>query len=390
MLQDQSLNSASKSLTTTPVIPTKLLEFDNIFIHSEAWDSEVSNRFRTLYPESKVHLVTQEPFAKDFSYGPLTRSEFDRSKKNIFIKNFEGDFFKKCPGANAKMACCNYFVLNLGLQCNMNCSYCYLQSFINTPVMTVYANINKALNELKAMTEDFKGLSFRIGTGEVIDSLSLDPLTLYSRKLIEFFAEHKSLLLEFKTKSDYVDQFLDVDHAKNVIVSWSINPEYIIQTEEFETATLQQRLLAAKKCLDKNFKLSFHIDPVIWHPKWKENYSSLVKQITSQFSPQDIPYLSLGALRFQPEQRFIMKERFSMQSHVVAAEMHEGRDGKLRYDQDLRNEMFNYIIEQFKTHNPKWNIFLCMESPETWLSTFQATPRKVKGLESLFEPRAIK
>lgn len=379
------------------VLPDELLNFENIFIHQECWDSEVALRFRSLFPEDRVQKVEKDPSLSDSSSssnrrtytGALTKSDFDRSKKNIYICNFKGEFFKKCPGANKRMACCNYFVLNLGLQCNMNCSYCYLQSFINTPTMTIFANIDQALDELDELVKDFGAMSVRIGTGEVIDSLSLDPLTLYSRKLIEFFKTRKNLLLEFKTKSDHVDQFLDMDHAGNVIVSWSVNPQYIITSEEHGTASLERRLFAAQKCVAKGFKLSFHVDPVIWHPEWEMNYGELVDAICENFKPTDIPYVSLGALRFQPEQRFIMKERFSMASHVNRAEMFEGRDGKLRYDQDLRNEMFKFIVDRFKAHDSKWNVFLCMESPETWLSTYEAMPRKVEGLEDLFSPRHL-
>ena len=69
---------------------------------------------------------------------------------------------------------------------------------------------------------------------------------------------------------------------------------------------------------------------MIWHPDWKESYGYLVDQITKRFNPNDIPYLSVGALRFQPEQKNIMRERFGMESLVNQAETFKGRDGKLR------------------------------------------------------------
>lgn len=363
------------------------MNFERIYIDKASQNSKVAQRFKTLFPKEMIEYVDEPPLSRNKQTGFLSSKEFDRSKKNIYITEFKGQFFKRCPGTHQKMACCNYFVLNLGLQCNMNCSYCYLQSFINSPVMTIYSNIDQALLELDQMTSEFKGLSFRVGTGEVIDSLSLDPLTLYSRELIAFFKSRPHLTLEFKTKSDFVDQFLDCDHAGNVIVSWSINPDVIIKSEEHLTASLSDRLHAARKCLDKKFKVSFHIDPIIWHPNWKESYADLVDHITSQFSPEQVPYVSLGALRFQTEQRWMMKERFNLDSYVNQAEMFEGPDKKLRYDQNLRNEMFQFILDCFKTNSNQWNVFLCMETPETWLSTYESMPKKVPGLEDLFEAR---
>ncbi len=81
-----------------------------------------------------------------------------------------------------------------------------------------------------------------------------------------------------------------------------------------------------------------------------------------------------------------MRERFGMKSYVTSAETFVGHDGKLRYDLDLRNEMFDTLISKFKSLNSKWRIFLCMESPETWVSNFSAVPMRVEGLKEIFEP----
>lgn len=380
-----NIDFEAKSITKSKI--KSEFDFDCIYIHPESVTSKVAERFLSLYPKNKIVLSENPELEFKTTPGPLSPDQFNKSKKNIFITKFKGQFFKRCPGTHQKMACCNYFVLNLGLQCNMNCSYCYLQSFINNPLMTIYSNIDEALLELDTMTKEFSGMSFRVGTGEVIDSLSLDPLTLYSRELIDFFKTRPQLTLEFKTKSNYVDQFLDIPSPGNIVVSWSINPEFVIQKEEHQTASLQQRLAAAEKCLTQGYKIGFHLDPVIWHEEWKQNYLSLVQEITSKFKPEDIPYISLGALRFQSEQRWIMKQRFPLDSLVNTAELFEGKDKKLRYDQELRNEMFEFIIKAFKKNSNNWNVFLCMESPETWLSTFENLPKKVDGLESLFDPR---
>lgn len=361
-------------------------KFQKIYVDRASLNSPVAERFIQLFPNI-IQITDGKPDL--FSKGELTAQQYSLSKKTLFITPFVGHFFKRCPGAKKGLACCNYFVLNLGQQCDMDCSYCYLQSFINTPYMVIYSNIDKALEELETLYKDHKDSKVRIGTGEVIDSLSLDPLTLYSKHLIEFFRDKPNWNLEFKTKSNYVDQFLEQEHSGNVIVSWSINPQTVITNEEHLTASLSERLAAAKKCLDKKFQISFHIDPVVWHPEWKESYASLVQAITQSFSPSDFPYISIGALRFQPEQKNLMLERFGMKSWVNRAEMFKGAAGKMRYDQSLREEMFQFIIEQFKSNSPSWKVFLCMETPETWLKTTGSLPYKQEPIRSLFKPIGI-
>ena len=191
----------------------------------------------------------------------------------------------------------------------MDCSYCYLQSFINWPAVVIYTNIDKAFEELKELKKTHFKDYIRIGTGEQIDSLSLDDITLYSRQLIEFFNDCPNWVLEFKTKSDNIKNFKDMSSIGNTVVSWSINPEFIVEREEHGTASLKQRLASALELKNTGFKISFHIDPLIYHKDWRDNYKDLVDQITKQFQPEDLKHLSMGALRFQGSQKAIMRKK---------------------------------------------------------------------------------
>jgi spore photoproduct lyase len=359
-------------------------KFRHIYLHRDSLGSSVAQRVYGLFPAEKISVVDERPLSG--VHGELSPGEFSRSKELLYVCRYEGKFFKRCPGSRPGLACCNYFVLNLGLQCDMNCSYCYLQSFINSPLLTIYSNLEDALVELRELPSD---VALRVGTGETIDSLSLDEITLYSRHLVEFFRDYPKWTLEFKTKSNRVDQFLDVAHAGNVLASWSVNPQHVISAEEHGTASLDERLSAAEKCLRADFRVAFHIDPMIWHSEWRENYTKLIDEITSRFQPGDIPYMSIGALRFQPEQRAMMRERFGMKSYVTNAETFPSRDGKWRYDARLRQEMFQFMLDEFRARHADWRIFMCMETPETWANAAGGSPFKNQKLHDLFDPRVV-
>ncbi len=363
-----------------------IAKFDRIYIHEDSRSSALSERLQSIFPEEKIEYVQQRPFAG--SQGDLSAAEFSRSKKNLYVVPYRGNFFKRCPGSRPGLACCNYFVLNWGLQCDMNCSYCYLQSFINTPVLTVYSNIEDALSELQQLGLEDQQL--RIGTGETVDSLSLDELTLYSRRLILFFRDYPNWTLEFKTKSNKVAQFIQTEHSGNVVVSWSVNPQNVIAAEEHGTASLSERLDAAAECAARGFKISFHIDPMIHHPEWRTSYANLVDEICARFKPDQLPYMSVGALRFQPEQRAIMRERFGLNSYVTRAETFASSDGKHRYDARLRQEMFNFVFERFRQASNDYRIFMCMETPETWLKTAGQNPYRDERLNDLFDTSVVK
>ncbi len=366
-----------------------LPEFKKIYIDQASNDSEVARNVRRLYPTEIIEVVPSDFINKH--RGSMTADEFNLSKKTLLLTEFKGQFFKRCPGATQKktLTCCNYHVLNLGSQCNMNCSYCYLQSYLNTKMSLIYTNIDQALAELKIMMTEFPNHPFRVGTGEVIDSLSLDEITLYSRKLIEFFRPQVNWTLEFKTKSDKVDQFVDLKGEKNIVVSWSINPAYVINKEEHGTARLHERIAAAKKCRDQGYQLAFHIDPMIYHENWKNNYAELVDIITSTFTPAEVNIISIGTLRYQPEQRHMMRERFGLDSLVTQAEMFPSEGHKLRYDAHLRAEMLQFVYRRLKSKNEKWNAFFCMETPETWISSLEKIPMQIPGIKDMFKPLPV-
>lgn len=350
----------------------KLNSFDEIYIHKDSEKSEISQRVLNSSFKKPILIVEDNFFTK----GALSSGNLDKSKKTLYLKPFKGSFFKRCPGAKPKLLCCNYYVLNLGQHCEMDCSYCYLQSFINFPAVVIYTNIEDALEGLKTLREKYKDQYLRIGTGEQTDSLSLDDISRYGEKLVSFFNTCPNWLLEFKTKSHNVKNFENLPHKGNTVVSWSVNPEEIVKKEEHGTSSLDDRLKTARRIKDKGFKVSFHIDPIIYHPNWEKNYQQLAERITSSFKPEEITHISLGALRFPLSQKTLMRERFGMKSYVLRGEFFKGTDGKLRYDNSLRQDLFQFLWDQFKKQDPLWTLFLCMETPENWLHIEKTLPKK--------------
>jgi hypothetical protein len=82
----------------------------------------------------------------------------------------------------------------------------------------------------------------------------------------------------------------------------------------------------------------------------------------------------------------MMRERFGMKSLTLQGEMFLSRDGKYRYDQEMRNQMFNFVINRFREKDSRWKVWLCMESPESWISTYDSMPRQIPELETFFRP----
>lgn len=295
--------------------------------------------------------------------GPYPRS-LAKGKQNLFLCANRGSFFKPCPGTR-EYCCCDYQVLNIGMNCPMDCVYCILQAYLNNPWLSFFVNINDLISELElafASRDQF----WRIGTGEFTDSLALDSLTGLSKILVEYMADKESGVLELKSKSVSIGHLKDLDHGGRTIVAWSLNSPYIMQREEFRTATLEERLAAAVQCADWGYKLAFHFDPIIYHPGWQEGYAHTIKMLYDTVPADRISWISLGALRFLPALRPIALTRFP-NSRFFHEEFIMGLDGKFRYFRSLRVELYKHLLHHLRNRaHPDTCLYFCMESNEIW------------------------
>ena len=305
----------------------------------------------------------------------------NQGKQQLLLCRNRGHFFKPCPGTR-EYRCCDYQVLNIGMNCPMDCAYCILQAYLNNPFLTFFVNVEDLLAELDLAltgTNQF----WRIGTGEFTDSMALDTLTGLSRILVEYMGDKPGAILELKTKSAVVDQLKGLKHGGRTIMAWSLNSGPIMAGEEFRTASLDERLEAAARCASWGYKLAFHFDPIIYHNGWKQGYTETINRLFDMVPPEKIVWISMGALRFLPALRPIALTRFP-KSRFFHEEFFAGLDGKYRYFRSLRVEMYRHILNCLKRKAfADTCIYLCMESDEIWRESGFAEGESVNLPEAL-------
>lgn len=348
---------------------------EKIFIEKPVQDSSITQNVLARLPKTPAELIdsTEELLEHSKRWTPT----IPRAKKHLILAQHKGRFFKPCPGRSARQgvqnACCNYFVINYASNCHMECSYCYLQTYLNFPYLIVYANVDDLLSELKAVLAAAPQDFFRVGTGELADSLALDPLTAYSLPLVRFFAHQENAVLELKTKSDCVDNLLQLEHGGRTVVSWSINPRYVQEQEEHKTATVEERLRAAERCTRAGYPVAFHLDPIIHYAGWERDYRELVVEIFTRIPPSSVAWISLGSLRMTPSLKELIRHRFP-RSFLPLGELVPCEDGKLRYFKPIRVEMYQKILSWIRAASPRTSVYTCMERAEVWAKVFSTPP----------------
>lgn len=300
------------------------------------------------------------------------------SKHSLFLTTRKENFLVKCPGTK-KNLCCNYFVTKNVLGCPADCSYCYLQAYLNIKAITIFVNTSDFFADFE---EKANSGHFRIGTGEFSDSLFLDGLIDVNKTLVEICSKSKSLL-ELKTKSDNIEKLLGLNHGGKTVIAWSINPQKTIDSEEKGSSNLPERIAAAKKCADAGYRIALHFDPLIYSPGWERDYKETIENIFAVIPARKIIWVSVGAFRFYPQMKSVMRARFP-HSKILYGEFTRGDDGKFRYLKFIRLEMFRKITALLKRHGKDIRVYLCMESDEIWRKTFSCLPSEIRNLDIIF------
>jgi spore photoproduct lyase len=361
-------------------------DIDTVYVEESVREGEIARRvIEALRDRAHVEVVPDGRSVADRH--SLGRGAHARGKRALLLSDNHGSPIKPCP-STPEYLCCKYQILNFGSGCPLDCSYCILQDYFSNPLLVVQANPEALLGAVSAELRARPGEFFRLGTGEFADSLALDPLTGWARRLVEFIRDFPNAVLELKSKADLVDEITGLDHRGRTICAWSVNSERVSQREERRTASLTERFAAARRCLKAGYRLAFHFDPIFYYEGWEEGYQATVERIFETAPPESVAWISLGCFRFTPGLDRTVRERFPG-SRYPYDEFIRGGDGKMRYPQPLRIHMYRKMMEWIRARaGDRVLVYFCMENPAVWKAVMGRVPRDNDELGSWLDRAA--
>jgi spore photoproduct lyase len=349
--------------------PSIAASFSQLFVERGEEDTPIARRVVQALPHLEPQPIDDAAEAEP----PAGADRFGSGKRRLVLTRRRGGFLEHCPAGTSGLVCCNYLVITLGSNCPMDCRYCFLQAYLqNNPALKVYTNPEDALAEVDQVLRRHPEREFRIGTGELVDSLALDPLTQATREMVPFFAARPNGVLELKTKTASIDNLLDLDAAGRTVVSWSLSPAPIVAGEEPGTASLDERLAAAVRLQRAGFKVGFHFDPLVEYPGWETGYADVVARLAAALDPRGIAWISLGSLRLTPQLKAAVRGRGP--TRLLSGELVPGLDGKLRLWHGLRVKMYRSIAGALRAWSEAFPLYLCMEDGAVWRQVFAEVP----------------
>ncbi|HRY30157.1 MAG TPA: hypothetical protein P5079_09000 [Elusimicrobiota bacterium] len=317
--------------------------------------------FLRNYPRVPVKIVP----AGQTIQALLTKKNISPDRTVYSLAEPKGKNLKKCQGMTEHYLCCQLHILDQSENCPFSCSYCFLQNYLSQSITAISMRFDPLFKEVQETVGAEPRRLFRIGTGELSDSLALDPLTGFSRKAVPFFSSLPNALLELKTKSDRVEQLLNLHHGGRTVISWTLNPPAVARREERGAASPSARLEAARKTAAAGYKIAFHFDPLIHYPGFEKDYALLVRQMFDAVPVEKIAWVSLGSLRYPPEMQQTVLDRFPG-SGIAVGEMVRGYDGKMRYFKPIRHRLYETLRAALEGGGAGLFLYFCMENAETW------------------------
>jgi len=277
-----------------------------------------------------------------------------------------------------RMVCPHFDRLKLASNgCFYQCDWCYLKLTYRAvfPFIAIRVQYDKIKNQLKKklMKDD---LPVMFNSGELADSLSMEHLTGAAREFIPWFGQTENGYLFMLTKSDNVDDILDLPHNQHTIVTWSMNNSQVSQKFEIGAPSFDQRLEAAHKVKQAGYPVRIRIDPVVPFDGWQQAYADTVRKIFEAVLPERV---TVGTLRFEDgfykmrntflttgdELRHYMNGMVPMFPPKKFPGSKRPKEGKYSFTEEKRIEIFDFVINEIRKFS-NCRIALCKESASVW------------------------
>ncbi len=268
-----------------------------IFVWRKVERHAETARIIGMFPQARVEVVDRQRIALLPAHGgrhPIVAGKrvLMIGEASSFLRYFDG-----CLGGG--VCCAPYFKLvPISNGCPYFCTYCYLAYVYRDyqPFIKVNINYGRMFDEIRA-TAFQTGSAVAFNMGEMLDSLALDHVSLLVERLVPFFGRLPNACLMLLTKSANIEGLMRVAPNSQTVVSWSLNTERMIETYEIGTASLEERLAAARRCQEHGYRIRLRIDPGILYSDWRSDYGELLRKALAVLVPENI---TLGMLRLLP------------------------------------------------------------------------------------------
>ncbi len=250
--------------------------------------------------------------------------------------------------------------------CHFRCSYCDLGGVAN-----VYVNLDDWIDRIRAGLGNLNNAPdqtlFQWDNGA--DVVCWEPEYGATRLLVDLFARTPGKHLElYVGKSDHVDYLLDYDHRGHTVCCWSIAAETQCRDLEKRTASLEDRLRAARRCEDAGYPVRMRLSPMVPIAGWQDEIPHMLRRIFEETSPE---MLTIEPLRFYTYDQLVRDFAPGVLDAEFVDAMRDLPDDtgdwhRREFPDELRQRMFALVLDEVARLSPATPVAFCREKRTMW------------------------
>lgn len=333
-----------------------------LYLENRSEGDPLARRILRSLPDCRIHEIQDHRKLWETDV-PLIGYTAKMKKDVLILAHHPGPFIRPFPGSSEEDGADEFFIAHAN-GCLFDCKYCFLQGYFDHGAPVLFTNLEELLMELEEhLEQNAQNNPVTYHAGEYSDALALESLSGFAALTIPVFHRHPGARLELRTKCIDIENLLPERPPENVVVSWTLTPMEAWKKYEQGTPDPVQRLLSARACQGKGYRVGVRLDPALLFPGWEQAYETLVQEIFEELPPGSIESFVIGGFRTMPSLAARIRERFPA-CDLLGQEFVLCRDGKHRYFRPLRVRLYRKIIHEIRRHDESATIRLCMETSQ--------------------------
>ena len=262
------------------------------------------------------------------------------------------------------------FFFKPSLNCFFNCKYCYLQwTFRNRfPVFFLnYEDVQKEIiNQIKKERQSWFDGQITFYASNYADLLATEDISHFHENFLPFCESlPDNVLIETRTKSANITALLDYAESlkwksptQKMEIAFSLSPRVIAEKHELWTASLDDKMEAINKLLEKGFRVWLRFLPLLPVENFKQIYSCFLDEVIDKINIDKIASIAIAPLIFNQWDYNVLVKKYKNDSDFSFINNLEKNEHQLRTCSENEISCFKELFEnKFKNKFKNKDLF---------------------------------
>ncbi len=253
------------------------------------------------------------------------------------------------------------FFFKPSLNCFFNCKYCYLQwTFKNRfPVFFLnYEDMQKEIiNKIKKERQSWFNDQLTFYASNYADLLATENISHFHKNFLPFCESlPNNVLIETRTKSANINTLLNYTEnlkwkspTQKIEIAFSLSPRIIAKKYELWTATLDEKIEAINKLIEKWFRIWLRFLPLLPIKNFHQIYSGFLDEVINKINTNKIASITIAPLIFNQWDYNVLTKKYQKDSDFSFINNLQQNEHQLRTCSNSEISIFKELFqEKFK------------------------------------------